>query len=277
MVKIIADSCCDLSPELIKRFDIEIVPLSVFVDNQDFLDGVELSQEKLFAAVNKTGILPKTSAPSVAEFTAVFKKYPEFICFTISSKMSASYQNGLLALENLPDHKGAVIDSMNLSTGIGLLVLRAAELSQQGKSLEEIVATVQGLVGKVNSSFIIDTLDYLDMGGRCSAMEHVVGSLLKIRPIIEVRRDGTMGVREKVSGSRKKGLNSLLEHFAGEKETIDPARVFITYTTCDDDASYLREELKKLLDIQEICLTYAGATISSHCGPDTIGILYFTK
>jgi DegV family protein with EDD domain len=277
MVKIIADSCCDLSPELIKRFDIEIVPLSVFVDNQDFLDGVELTQEKLFSAVNKTGVLPKTSAPSVADFTKVFQKYPEFICLTISSKMSASFQNGLLALENLPTHKGAIIDSMNLSTGIGLLVLRAAELSQQGKPHEEIVATVQALVSKVNSSFIIDTLDYLYMGGRCSAMEHVVGSLLKIRPIIEVRRDGTMGVREKVSGSRKKGLNSLLEHFAGEKENIDPARVFITYTTCDDDAVYLREELKKIMDIKEICLTYAGATISSHCGPDTIGILYFTK
>jgi len=277
MVKIIADSCCDLSPELIKRYDIEIIPLSVFVNNRNYLDGVELSPEDLFEAVKISGELPKTSAPSVAAFTNAFEKYSEFIYISISSKLSASYQSAAIALESLPKVNGKLIDSLNLSTGIGLLVVKAAELSQQGKSLEEITATVEALVPYANSSFVIDTLDYLYMGGRCSSMEHVIGSILKIRPVIEVRKDGTLGVREKVSGSRKKGLNTLLENFSKHKALIDPSRIFITHTICSDDALYLKSELEKMLDIKEICITDAGATISSHCGPNTIGILFLTK
>lgn len=277
MVKIIADSCCDLSSDLIKQYDIEIIPLSVFVNNQNFLDGVELSPEELFNAVKVSGELPKTSAPSVAAFAKVFEKYPEFIYIGISSKLSASYQSAIIALDSVPNVKGSLIDSLNLSTGIGLLVLKAAELAQQGKSVEDITDEVNTLIPNVNSSFVIDTLDYLYMGGRCSSMEHVIGSLLKIRPIIEVRKDGTLGVREKVSGSRKKGLNALLENFAKHKEAIDPSRVFITHTVCHEDALYLKSELEKMMEIKEICITDAGATISSHCGPNTIGILFLTQ
>lgn len=277
MVKIIADSCCDLSTDLIKQFDIEIIPLSVFVNNQNYLDGVELSPEDLFDAVKISGELPKTSAPSVAAFAKVFEKYPEFIYISISSKLSASYQSAAIALESLPNVKGSLIDSLNLSTGIGLLVLKAAELAQQGKSLEEITTAVNLFIPAVNSSFVIDTLDYLYMGGRCSSMEHVIGSLLKIRPVIDVRKDGTLGVREKVSGSRKKGLNALLENFAKYEGSIDLSRVFITHTVCPDDALFLKSELGKMIEIKEICITDAGATISSHCGPNTIGILFLTQ
>lgn len=277
MVKIIADSCCDLSSDLISHYDIEIIPLCVFVNNQNYLDGVELSPEELFEAVKVSGELPKTSAPSVAAFSKAFEKYPEFIYISISSKLSASYQSAAIALESLPSVKGSLIDSLNLSTGIGLLVLKAADMAQQGKSLAEITTTVETLIPHVNSSFVIDTLDYLYMGGRCSSMEHVIGSLLKIRPVIEVRKDGTLGVREKVSGSRRKGLNALLENFTKHKGSIDPSRVFITHTVCPDDALFLKSELEKRMEIKEICLTDAGATISSHCGPNTIGILFLTK
>ncbi len=276
MVKIIADSCCDLSPELIAQFDIEIIPLSVLVNNQSYFDGVELTPEQLFEAVKISGELPKTSAPSVAAFAKVFEKYPELIYISISSKLSASFQSATIALESLPNIKGVLIDSLNLSTGIGLLVLKAAELSKEGKSLEEIAETVTSLVPHSNASFVIDTLDYLYMGGRCSSMEHVIGSILKIRPVIEVRKDGTLGVREKVSGSRRKGLAALLENFNKHKETIDPSRVFITHTVCPEDALYLKSEIEKALDIKEICITNAGATIASHCGPNTIGILFLT-
>ena len=277
MVKIIADSCCDLSSELIKKFDIEIIPLNVLVNGRNYLDGLELSPEQLFEAVKTSGELPKTSAPSVAAFAQVFEKYPEFIYISISSKLSASYQSAVIALESLPGVKGVLIDSLNLSTGIGLLVLKAAELAQIGKSLDEITATLEEMIPSVNSSFVIDTLDYLYMGGRCSSMEHVIGSILKIRPVIEVRSDGTLGVREKVSGSRKKGLNALLENFAKHKDAIDPSRVFITHTVCPEDALYLKTEIEKMLPIKEICITDAGATIASHCGPNTIGILFFAK
>jgi len=277
MVKIIADSCCDLSPELITKFDIDIIPLNVLVNDRNYLDGLELSPEQLFEAVKASGELPKTSAPSVAAFAKVFEKYPEFIYISISSKLSASYQSAVIALESLSGVKGVLIDSLNLSTGIGLLVLKAAELAQNGKSLIEITTAVEALIPTVNSSFVIDTLDYLYMGGRCSSMEHVIGSILKIRPVIEVRSDGTLGVREKVSGSRKKGLNALLENFAKHKDAIDPSCVFITHTVCPEDVQYLKAEIEKLLPINEICITDAGATIASHCGPKTIGILFLTK
>lgn len=277
MVKIIADSCCDLSPELIEKFDIEIIPLNVLVNNRNYLDGVELSTKQLFEAVQISGELPKTSAPSVAAFAKVFEKHPEFIYISISSKLSASYQSAAIALESLSHVKGALIDSLNLSTGIGLLVLKAAELAHQGKSLQEITDTVSSLIPVVNSSFVIDTLDYLYMGGRCSSMEHVIGSILKIRPVIEVRKDGTLGVREKVSGTRKKGLAALLNNFNKHKEIIDSSRVFITHTVCPEDALYLKAEIERVLEIKEICITDAGATIASHCGPNTIGILFLTK
>lgn len=277
MIKVISDSCSDLSPELIKRFDIDVIPLSVLVGSTDYLDGVNITTEKLFESVKQTGTLPKTSAPSVASFTQVFEKYPEFIYISISSKLSASYQSAHLALQNLPNVKGSIIDSYNLSTGIGLLVLRAAELSQQGKSLAEITKEVKALVPTVNASFMIDTLDYLYMGGRCSSMAHVVGSILKIRPIIEVRKDGTLGVREKINGSRNKCLNTLLDDFSKNKDRIDSGRVFITHVLCPEDALFLKSELEKIMTIEEICITDAGSTIASHCGPGTIGILYFTK
>lgn len=277
MVKIFADSCCDLSPDLIKRYDIEVIPLSVLVNKKNYQDGIDLTPDDLFSAVQQSGELPKTSAPSVATFARAFAKYSQLMYISISSKLSGSFQSGQIALQSLPNIKGSLIDSLNLSTGIGLLVLRAADMAKQGKNLNEITHEIYSLVPKVNTSFVIDNLDYLYMGGRCSSMEHVMGSMLKIRPIIEVRKDGTLGVREKVSGSRKKGLKVLLDHFEKDKQAVDPARVFITHSGCDDDAEYLRSELQNILPIKEICITVAGATISSHCGPNTIGILYLTK
>jgi len=277
MIKIIADSCCDLGSDLLKQFDIEVIPLSVLVNEQNYLDGVEITSPELFAAIKESGVLPKTSAPSVAAYTEVYKKYPEFISFSISSKLSASFQSSSIAMQSLAGHKGVLIDSLNLSTGIGLLVLHAAELVRQGKTLEVITQEIQSLIPKVNSSFVIDTLDYLYMGGRCSAMEHVMGSLLKIRPVVEVRKDGTLGVREKVSGSRKKAFSAMLEDFSKKKDHIDPHRVFVTHTTCREDAEYLFQELKQILDIENLHITEAGSTIASHCGPNTIGILYLTK
>ena len=136
---------------------------------------------------------------------------------------------------------------------------------------------MQAAVGRVHTSFIIDTLDYLYMGGRCSAMENVVGSLLKIRPIIEVRPDGTLGVKEKTRGTRKKALGSMLADFEAHLSQVDLHRVFVTHTGCDADAAFLKEELLKIAPIEEVCITQAGATVASHCGPDTIGILYLEK
>jgi DegV family protein with EDD domain len=277
-MEIFADSCCDLSPDQVKKYHIHVIPLGVFIDNQSYLDSVDITAPELFATVKKTGVLPKTSAPSVASFVEGFKDCKEGIFISISSKLSASNQNGILASKSLaPDHDIRVVDSLNLSTGIGHLILIAAEMRDQGKSLDEVEQALNATVSGLNTSFVIDTLDYLFMGGRCSAMEHVMGSLLKIRPIIEVRNDGTLGVKEKVSGARKKALDSMLLDFKKKLDRVDLHRVFVTHAYCFEDAEYLKEELLKIAPIEEVCLTTANATISSHCGPNCIGILFITR
>lgn len=275
--EIFADSCCDLTPQQIEKYNIHIVPLGVFISEKSYLDGIDITTPQLFDMVKQTGNLPKTSAPSTAMFIEAFKPYQEALYISISSQLSASNQNGQIAASSLAPADIRVIDSLNLSTGIGLLVLKAAELREAGKTISEIEAALNATVSKISTSFVIDTLDYLYMGGRCSAMEHVVGSLLKIRPIIEVHHDGTLGIKEKVSGSRKKALDSLLLDFTKKLSTIDLHRVFITHTSCEKDANYLRDELLKLAPIEEVCISDASATIGSHCGPNTIGILFITK
>ena len=276
-MQIFTDSCADLSPEQTKEFNIHVVPLGVFIDGKTYCDGIDITPQELFDKVKLTGKLPNTSAPSTGAFFEAFKPFNSAIYIGISAKLSASNQNALLAAKSLPGNDIRIVDSFNLSTGIGLLVLKAAELRDQGKTLDEVEKTITSLVTSVNSSFVIDTLDYLFMGGRCSSMEHIMGSLLKIRPVIEVKPDGTLGVKEKVSGSRKKALDSLLNNFTRKLPEIDLSRVFITHAAADEDAVYLKEELLKLAAIKEICITNAGATISSHCGPNTIGILFLTK
>jgi len=273
MLDIVTDSCADLSPELIERFKIRVLPLQVFIDNRTIPDGT-IAPKELFSLVEKTGELPKTSAPSIKDFLEFFEPADEVIYIGISSKLSATLANGILAAQQLPGKKVHIIDSKNLSTGIGLLVLKAAELRDQGWSAEAIVREIKATVPRVHTSFVIETMEYLYKGGRCTALQAIAGSVLKIRPIIEVRPDGTLGVKTKTRGTRLKALNAMLEDFKNHLPHLDTHRVFVTHTGCDQDAQYLVDSLRSMAPIEEICVTQAGATISSHCGPDTIGILY---
>lgn len=280
MVKIIADSCSDLSPELIEKYQIAIVPLDVLIGDTNYKDGVNLSTRQLFELVEKTGVLPKTSAPSFAAFQEAFSHPGEIVYISISSMLSATYQSAVLVRETLKRDDIHIIDSLNLSTGIGLLVITAAELSAKGLNAAQIVAEINQLVSKVHSSFVIDTLEYIYKGGRCSAIEMLVGGILKIRPVIEVRGDGTLGVKRKVNGTRKKALLSMVDDFSRDIAALEKRRVFITHTLTDEaaaDAHFLKTEIEKHVNVDEILFTTAGATIASHCGPETIGILYLTK
>jgi DegV family protein with EDD domain len=277
MIRIITDSTSDLSPELIKRFDIEIVPLTVILKDQQFKDGQDIQTQQLFDFVQNYGELPKTSAISVAEIGKVFRGTDEIVYVSISSKLSASFANATLAARELGLPRIHLIDSLTLSTGIGLLALKAAELRNAGKSATEIVAAVRAAIPLVRASFTIDTLEYLYLGGRCSAATNLAGSALHIRPVIEVKPDGTLGVKKKVRGSRAKALQSLLDSFDHQRIDIDFHRIFITHTGCDEDATFLESELRKICRPEEICITTAGAVVASHCGPNTIGILYMLK
>jgi DegV family protein with EDD domain len=278
MITILTDSCADLNQELISRFGIHTISLTVFINEKIYHDGIDLSLPELYHQVEIGGELPKTSAPSVAEFQTFFQSFPGDLIYTgISSKLSATYQNALLAAKNLPGRNIHVIDSKNLSTGIGLLVLKAADLRDQGLTAGEIEKEIQSLLPKLHTSFVVDTLEYVYKGGRCSAVENIVGSLLKIRPVLEVKTDGSLGVKEKTRGTRKKALTTLLDDFKAHLPNVDLQRVFVTHTGCDADGEYLAGELKNIAPIQEIYITTAGCTISSHCGPGTIGILYLER
>ena len=213
MVELFTDSCCDLNAEQIAENRLHVIPLYVHFNDQTYLDGVTITPSQLFDMVKQTGVLPKTSAPSMPTFAAQFAQADESVYVGISSRLSASIQNALLAKTELDKSEIYVVDSLTLSSAIGLLTLKAAQLRDEGRSAEEIVTGISTWVPKTNCSFVIDTLDYLYMGGRCSAMSHLIGSVLKIRPVIGVNSDGTLGVKTKVGGSRKKALNTLLDNF----------------------------------------------------------------
>jgi len=276
MPAIVCDSTCDLSPDLVARFGLTVVPLTVIHNGREYKDGVDLDTPALFALVSQTGHLPTTAAPSAGEFARALEGADDPVCLTISSKLSAANQNARLAAAELAG-RPRVIDSLNLSTGIGLLVLLAADLREQGQSAAAIEAAVLAAVPKVRTSFVIETMEYLYKGGRCTALQALVGSLLKIRPVIAVRPDGTLGVKDKVRGTRKKALDSLLADLEAHLPYLDGRRVFVTHTGCDADAAYMVAEIKRRAAPQEVLVTTAGAVIASHCGPETIGVLYMLR
>ena len=276
MITIFTDSCADLGQPLLDAHGVRFIPLHVLVNGIDHLDS-EYPITELFKSVSETGELPKTAAPSVKEFQSFFDVKDSVVYIGLSSQLSATMSNAQLAKEQMEKADLHLIDSLNLSTGIGLLVLKAVDLMRAGKGVEEIIAEIEATRPKVRTAFVIDTMDYLYKGGRCTALQAIFGSMLQIRPVINVREDGTLGVLDKVRGSRKKGLDRLIERFKEDLPDVDLTRVFVTHTGCTEDAEYLVGELKALAEIENVHITTAGATIASHCGPDTIGILYITK
>ncbi|HWI63954.1 MAG TPA: DegV family protein [Symbiobacteriaceae bacterium] len=282
-VHIITDSTADLSRELLEASGVRVVPLLVELEGQTFADGVELDTEHLFALVEQHRRLPKTASPSPGAFKEAFEAATangdHALYIGISTQFSATVQNARLAADMLPPGSVTVIDSENLSTGIGLQVLYACDLARQGLGPAEIAAAVQQARPKVRTAFMIDTLDYLHMGGRCSGVQALVGSLLKLRPIIAVT-GGAMGVAAKVRGARQKGLDWMLERFAEDARAglVRPERVFLTHTGVHEDAVYMAEAVRRIMpDVQQVLETRAGAVVASHCGPGTIGILYMVK
>lgn len=277
MLNIVTDSTADLSQEIVKKFNIKVIPLSVLIGGKTYQDGVDIDQAKLFKLIRQTGELPKTAAPTIGEFQTYFNQAGDTIFIGISLKLSATIQNAALTAKEYPQGRIRVIDSLNLSTGIGLLALKAADLRDSGLSTDEIEKEIINCIPNTRMSFMIDTMDFLYKGGRCSALQSIVGTMLKIHPIIEMRSDGTLGVKDKARGSRKKSMQILLDDFESHLEELDKRRVFVTHTSPDEDAEYLKEEVIRIAAPDEVLITRAGSVVSSHCGPGTIGILYMVK
>jgi len=278
-ILIASDSTSDLSPELIARYNIKILPLGVTLCDKEYTDGVDITPDLIYENYEKTGVLPKTSAINIGDYEDFFKKYTDegysVIFFTISAKMSSTYQNGKIAAEDFENV--FVVDTMNLSTGGGLMVLRAAEMAQAGKSAKEIVAACEALAPCVDASFVIDSLEFLHKGGRCSALAAFGANLLHLKPCISVR-NGSMGVTKKYRGKYSEVLKKYVADQIGDASDIELDHVFVTHAGCDPEVcNACVEAVKSLAPFKEIHLTRAGCTVSSHCGANTLGVLFIRK
>ena len=279
-IKLISDSTCDLSKDLLIKHDIEIVSLYVNFNEEAYKDLVDIDTPKMYELVDKHGILPKTSAASPGDFLNVFEKYLsegyKIIYLGIGSKFSATYISANSAKTMLESDDIYIIDSMNLSSGTGLLLLKAAKYIKQGLPVQEVVKKLKNLVPKVRSQFVIDTLDYLYKGGRVSTLSALMGGMLRIKPIIKVR-EGEMVEGKKARGNIRKGIDLLIHEFISNREYIDNEFVMSTHSLAHDSYLYIEDKLKDQTEIENLIETDAGCVISSHCGKGTIGILYIMK
>lgn len=279
-VKIISDSTCDLSPELLRQYDVSITPLSVCCGERVGADGTEITPDDIYEYVHAEGKLPQTSAVNVADYMEEFHRWTKQGCcvvhFCISSDFSSTYQNACLAAKEVGNV--FVVDSRNLSTGQGLLVLHAAEMAANGYYAQEIWETCSAMAKRVEASFVIDSLDYLYKGGRCSALGAFGGNLLRLKPCIEVR-NGKMTPGKKYRGKIEKVMLQYVEDRLQNRTDINKHRIFITHTKCSPEAvQAVRDKILEIVpDFEEILETTAGATITSHCGPNTLGILFVRK
>lgn len=278
-IVITSDSTTDLSKELIERYGIGIIPLGVTLGDKTYIDGVDITPDDIYAHHAKTGELPKTSAVNVGECIDFFKKYADqgktVIHFSLSSEMSSTYNNVRLASTEFDNVY--VIDTANLSTGGGLLVVNAAEMALAGMEAKEIVEKVSTLIPCVDASFVIDSLDYLHKGGRCSALAMLGANMLKLKPCIEVK-NGKMGVGKKYRGKYGEVLKQYVVERIGDASDIDLDRVFVTHAGCDPEiVENVLELVKNSAPFKEVFLTRAGCTISSHCGANTLGVLFIRK
>lgn len=279
MVRIISDSTCDLSEELIERFGVTILPLSVVLDEEAHLDGVDIAPDDIYAWADEHKATPKTASFSIAQAVECFQPYleagEELVCFAISESMSASCQTMRLAAAELEaEDRVHVIDSQSLSTGVGLLVIEAAVMATQGKSATDIAEAVEALRPKVRASFVVDTLVYLHRGGRCSGLAAMMGGALRLHPRIAVE-GGKMLPGRKYRGR----MEHVIEQYVGDmREDLLAARVdrvFITHSGCPrEQVEAVRAYLTELGRFQEIHETRAGGVVSSHCGPGTLGVLF---
>ena len=282
MVKIIADSTCDLSQDLLTKYDISILPLHVLLGEEEYLDGRTITPDQIYSWSDAHKTTPKTSAPSLVEAMELMKPYVEekreIVCFSISDEMSTSGNVMRLAAEELDAAQlVTVINSANLSTGIGLLVIEAAIMAGNGATGKEIAERMEELKPLVRASFVVDTLTYLHRGGRCSGVAALAGSALKLHPKIVVE-NGKMAPQKKYRGKIDRVILDYVHDLEQDLKSAKKERVFITHSGCDAVVvEAVRSYLEGLQVFDEILETRAGGVISSHCGPGTLGVLFIAQ
>ncbi|MBE6534008.1 MAG: DegV family protein [Ruminococcaceae bacterium] len=280
-IRIVSDSTCDLSQELIEKYEISIIPLCIMLGEDTYLDGVDITPTEIYKWSDEHKTTPKTSAVPFDKVEEILKPMVEagddIIFIGISEEMSSTCNRIRIFAEDMEYDRLFVINSKNLSTGIGLQVLRAAELRDAGKTAEEIVSEIESARDRVRASFVIDTTVFLARGGRCTAMESFVASALKLHPEIVVK-DGKMGAGRKVRGKTSLAVSAYVDGLMPAIKNADTHRIFVTHSGSDREIiDSVKAKISELNLFDEILETQAGGVISSHCGPNTLGVLFYEK
>ena len=277
-----ADSTCDLSPELFEKYRVLRVPLHVILEDKSYLDGVDLDPDGIYRVYKEKKVLPKTAAVNADEYLQIFRPYLdqgyEVVHISIGSALSAGYNNCRLASE---EAEGLfVIDSASLSSGSGLLVIEAAERIAAGMPAAQVAEEVRALVPRVRASFVIDSLEFLHKGGRCSALAMLGSNLLQLKPciVVDEKAGGKMSVGKKYRGALDRALQQYVQDQLQGRTDLKLDRIFITHGgIAQKYIDLVHQEIPKYADFKEILVTHAGCTICSHCGPGTLGVLFLTK
>lgn len=278
-IKILSDSTCDLSQELLEKNNITLIPLTIVKEGEPYVDGVTITPDDIFAHVAAGGNLCSTTATNMGEYAEWFEKftsdYDGVLHINIGSGFSSCYQNACLAAEEFDNVR--VIDSQNLSTGQGLVVLKACELAKTCTSMDELYKQVQEFTAHVEASFLLDQLNYMVKGGRCSSVAALGANLLNLKPCIEVK-DGKMAVVKKYRGNYAKSLANYVKDRLADRDDLERDTLFVTHTPVSTEChEAVKAAVDTYADFKNIYWTQAGSTISCHCGPGTLGVLFVRK
>ncbi|MGM0602747.1 MAG: DegV family protein [Bacillota bacterium] len=276
-IKIITDSTSDLPESIIEKYNIDVVPLRIIINKEEYYDGIDINADKLFYLVDKYDEIPKTAAPSPIIYKKIFEKYinqnKKVLYIGLSAEISSCINNAQLAAQKFPNTEIEIIDSKNLSTGIAYQVINAAKYRRDGLDLSTIKERLKQDRKRIKTRFIPDSLDFLHKGGRCSSVSKFLSSMLKVKPMIEVKK-GKMGVSEKIRGGKNKVYKSLLDKVIKDKDQLDNSKIFVTEAQDIKGALYLKDKIEEMELFEEIHFAKAGGIISSHCGPNTVGLIY---
>lgn len=278
-IKILSDSTCDLSQELLEKNNITLIPLTIVKEGEAYVDGVTITPDDIFAHVAAGGNLCSTTATNMGEYAEWFEKftgdYDGVLHINIGSGFSSCYQNACLAAEEFDNVR--VIDSQNLSTGQGLVVLKACELAKTCTSIDELHKLVQEFTAHIEASFLLDQLNYMVKGGRCSSVAALGANLLNLKPCIEVK-DGKMAVVKKYRGNYAKSLANYVKDRLADRDDLDSDTLFVTHTPVSTEChDAVKAAVDTYANFKNIYWTQAGSTISCHCGPGTLGVLFVRK
>ena len=279
-IKILSDSTCDLPKKILEQYDITLVPLTVVKGDRDYKDSVDIAPADIFDHVSSGGSLCSTSAVSVGEYEEYFERYSKdydgVLLINLGSGFSSSYQNALIAAEDYENVR--CIDSSSLSAGQGLIVLKACELAKDAENLDALAEAVKAYVPKAEGSFVLDQLTFLVKGGRCSSLAALGANMLNLKPCIELR-DGRMTVGKKYRGSYTRCLTNYVKERLSDRDDLDTDTLMLVYTVdqAPETLEAVRETIFQYGNFTNVIEATAGCTISCHCGPGTLGVMYLKK